>query len=97
MAAVKPKGKSKVTRKKTSTARGSAVDRSFMTALQALEEMARGQITSAKDPFKTGIRIVGEIKKVILRLENEIEDDSRSMTEAYDSGPGVVGMGIGVL
>jgi hypothetical protein len=97
MAVVKPKGKSRVTRKKTSAARDSALDKGFMTALQALEEMAKGQIASAKDPFKTGIRIVGEIKKVTLRLENEIEDDSRSMTEAYDSGPDVVGMGIGVL
>ncbi len=97
MAVMKPKGKSKVTRKKTSTAKSSAVDKNFMAALLALEEMAKGQIISAKDPFKTGMRILGEIKKVTLRLENEIEDDSRSMTEAYDSGPGVVGMGIGVL
>jgi len=67
-----------------------------MIALQGLEELAKGQISAAKDPFKTGIGIVGEIKKMTLRLENEIEDDSRSMTEAYDSA-GVVGMGIGVL
>lgn len=93
MAAVKPKGKSKVTRKKA----GSSVPgKNFMVALQGLEKLAKGQIGAAKDPFKTGIGIVGEIKKMTLRLENEIEDDSRSMTEAYDSA-GVVGMGIGVL
>ncbi len=93
MAAVKPKGKSKVTRKE---AGGSVPGKNFMIALQGLEELAKGQISAAKDPFKTGIGIVGEIKKMTLRLENEIEDDSRSMTEAYDSA-GVVGMGIGVL
>ena len=93
MTAVKPKGKSKVTRKE---AGGSVPGKNFMIALQGLEELAKGQISAAKDPFKTGIGIVSEIKKMTLRLENEIEDDSRSMTEAYDSA-GVVGMGIGVL
>ena len=95
MATVKPKGKGKVTGKKA--ARGSATDKAFATALQALEVMARDQIGNAKDPFKTGIKIVNEIKKMTMRLENEIEDDSRALTEAYDSGPGTVGMGIGVL
>jgi len=95
MATVKPKGKSKVVGKKA--ARSSVVNKGFTTALRALEAMARDQIGSAKDPFKTGIIIVDEIKKMTLRLENEIEDDSRALTEAYDSGPGVVGMGIGVL
>ena len=94
MATVKPKGKGKAIR---NTVKSSALDKSFMTALQGLEEMARGRISAAGDPLKTGLRLVDEIRKMTARLENEIEDDSRALTEAYDSGPGVVGMGIGVL
>ncbi len=93
-AKVKSKGKSKVTRKSPGKA---AISKSFIQALKGVEDMAMEQISSAKDPFKTGIKIVDEIKKMTLRLENEIEHDSRELTEAYGTDPGVVGVGIGVF
>ena len=67
-----------------------------MAALKNVEELAIAQISSAKDPFKTGIAIIAEIRKVTMHIEDEIEDDSRALTEAYDSGPGMVGVGLGV-
>ena len=96
MATKKTKGKVKVkvTRK---SPRKQAVDKGLMQALKGVEEMAMEQIGTARDPFKTGMQIVGEIKKMTLRLENEIDYDSRALTEAYDSDPGVVGVGVGVF
>lgn len=95
MAAVKPKAKKRPAAPKKAAA--PAMDKGFMAALKNVEEMAIAQIGSAKDPFKTGIGIIAEIRKVTMRIEEEIEDDSRAMTEAYDSGPGMVGVGLGVL
>ncbi|MHB8111708.1 MAG: hypothetical protein ACYDHW_16930 [Syntrophorhabdaceae bacterium] len=92
MATAKPKAK-KTAGKKTS----GQIDKNLLAALKTLEDLAITQIGSAKDPFKTGIGIIAEIKKVTMRIETEIEDDSRCMTEAYDSGPGVVGVGLGVF
>jgi hypothetical protein len=92
MATAKPKAK-KAAGKKTN----GQIDKNLLAALKTLEDLAITQIGSAKDPFKTGIGIIAEIKKVTMRIETEIEDDSRSMTEAYDSGPGIVGVGLGVL
>ncbi|MBP1747473.1 MAG: hypothetical protein H6Q52_12 [Deltaproteobacteria bacterium] len=94
MAAVKPKARKKVAAPKKTAPK---VDKAFLSALKNVEEMAIAQISSAKDPFKTGIEIIAEIRKVTMRIENEIEDDSRALTEAYDSGPGMVGIGLGVL
>jgi hypothetical protein len=96
MAVVKPKAK----KKKAAPAKKAAaprIDKAFMAALKNIEDMAITQIGSAKDPFKTGLGIIAEIRKVTMRIENEIEDDSRALTEAYDSGPGMVGVGLGVL
>ena len=94
MAAVKPKAKKKVVpRKKTSP----KIDKGLMSALKNVEDLAITQISAARDPFRTGIDIIAEIRKITIRIENEIEDDSRALTEAYDSGPGMVGVGLGVL
>ena len=95
MAAVKPKAKKKPAAPKKTAA--PKIDKGLMVALKSVEDMAIAQIGSAKDPFKTGIGIIAEIRKVSMRIEEEIEDDSRAMTEAYDSGPGMVGVGLGVL
>lgn len=95
MAAVKPKAKKKAAPPKKAPA--SKIDKGLMAALKSVEDMAIAQISSAKDPFKTGIGIIAEIRKITMRIENEIEDDSRAFTEAYDSGPGMVGVGLGVL
>lgn len=101
MAAVKPKAKKKAAPAKKAGARkkaaGSRVDKGFMIALKTVEDMAVAQISSARDPFRTGLAIIAEIRKVTMRIENEIEDDARALTEAYDSGPGMVGIGLGVL
>ena len=94
MAAVKPKAKKKAAPPKKAAPK---IDKGLMAALKTVEEMAIAQISSAKDPFKTGIGIIAEIRKVTMRIEDEIEDDSRALTEAYDSGPGMVGVGLGVL
>lgn len=88
------KGKGKTVRKSPGKA---AIDKSFVLALKNVEDMAREQISSASDPFKVGIKIVDAIKKMTTRLENEIEYDSRDLTEAFGSDPGVVGVGIGVF
>jgi len=95
MGTTKTKTKGRVIRK--SPKKQAVVDKSLIAALSGLEEMAKEQISTANDPFTTGMKIVDEIKKMILRLENEIEYDSRSLTEAYGSDPGVVGVGIGVF
>ena len=94
MAAVKSKAKKKVVAPKKAAPK---IDKGLMAALKNVEELAIAQISSAKDPFKTGIGIIAEIRKVAMRIEDEIEDDSRALTEAYDSGPGMVGVGLGVL
>jgi len=94
MATKKPKGKCKVTRK---SPKKPAIDKGFTLALKGIEDMAKEQISNARDPFKTGIKIVDEIKKMTMRLENQIEYDSRDLTEAFGSDPGVVGVGIGVF
>lgn len=94
MAAVKAKAKKKVSAPKKAAPK---IDKGLMSALKSVEELAIAQISSAKDPFKTGIGIIAEIRRVSMRIENEIEDDSRALTEAYDSGPGMVGVGLGVL
>ncbi len=94
MATAKSKAKKKAVAPKKAPVR---IDKALMSALQNVEQLAIAQISSAKDPFKTGIGIIAEIRKVAMRIENEIEDDSRALTEAYDSGPGMVGIGVGVL
>jgi hypothetical protein len=96
MAAVKPKAKKKAAPAKKKAA-APRMDKAFMAALKTVEDMAITQIGSARDPFKTGLGIIAEIRKVTIRIENEIEDDTRAMTEAYDSGPGMIGVGLGVL
>ncbi len=94
MATVKPKAKKKVVAAKKTAPK---VDKGLMLALKNVEDLAIEQISSARDPFRTGIGIIAEIRKVTMRIENEIEDDSRALTEAYDSGPGMVGVGLGVF
>ncbi len=94
MSTKKPMGKGKVTRK---SPKKPAIDKGIALALKGLEDMAMEQISGARDPFKTGIKIVDEIKKMTMRLENQIEYDSRDLTEAFGSDPGVVGVGIGVF
>lgn len=96
MATVKPKAKVKKTRKAVGRkAPGGQASKELLAALKTVEDLAITQIGSAKDPFKTGINIIAEIRKVTTQIENEIEDDSRALTEAYDSG--IVGVGLGVF
>ena len=101
MAAVKPKAKKKAApRKKAAASKKAAatrIDKGFIAALKTVEDMTIAQIGSARDPFGTGLVIIAEIRKVTMRIENEIEDDARALTEAYDSGPGMVGVGLGVF
>ncbi|MCK9226977.1 MAG: hypothetical protein PHT96_07950 [Syntrophorhabdaceae bacterium] len=94
MATVKSKAKKKVAAPKKAAPK---IDKGLMASLKNVEDTAIAQIGSAKDPFKTGLEIIAEIRKVVMRIENEIEDNSRSLTEAYDSGPGMVGVGLGVF
>lgn len=93
-AKTKVKGKGKTAKK---SPKRPPIDKGFLMALKNLEEMAMGQISDSGDPFKTGIRIVEEIKKMTTRLEEEIDFDSRELTEAYGSDPGIVGVGVGVF
>ena len=94
MATTKSKAKKKPAAPKKTVEK---IDKNLLAGLQNIQELAIAQISSAKDPFKTGLAIIAEIRKVAIHIENEIEADSRYVTEAYDSGPGMVGVGLGVL
>ncbi|MEN6615643.1 MAG: hypothetical protein ABFD12_03735 [Syntrophorhabdus sp.] len=96
MATVKPKAKAKKVNKPAGKKpAGGRISKDLLAALRTVEDLAITQIGSAKDPFKTGINIIEEIRKITTHIENEIEDDSRALTEAYDSG--IVGVGLGVF
>jgi hypothetical protein len=88
------KGKAKNKTKKASTPKIS--EKIVIEAMTTLENLAKENISQAKDEIKTGRKIADKIRDVADNIENELVLEGINMTEAYDSKD-FVGVGIGVL
>lgn len=83
---------------KRKTKQADLVDKAFLTALAGLEKIAQERIQGSGSPVATGLAMVDLLKGLVQRIEEEIGEDSLSLTEAgYTSSHDVVGVGVGVL
>lgn len=69
-------------------------EKRFKDAMVNLEKVAKERLQTARDPFSAGIKMVTQIRELALRIENEIEDESMTITEAGYASGGMLGVGI---
>jgi hypothetical protein len=85
------------TPKKTRKSGETATDRAFTAALANVEKLAKERIQSSPDPFSTGLRMVGQIKRLAQTIETEVGEDYMSATEAGYATECIIGVGVGVI
>ncbi|OPY76157.1 MAG: hypothetical protein A4E64_01637 [Syntrophorhabdus sp. PtaU1.Bin058] len=72
-------------------------EKRFNNALIAFGTLAQERVRNAQDPFATGIKVAGQIRRLAEQIEYEVRDESMALTEAGYASGDIVGVGIGVF
>lgn len=72
-------------------------EKKFNAALAAFGLLAQECIRNAQDPFASGIKVAGQIRRLAEQIEYEVRDESMALTEAGYASVDIVGVGIGVF
>ena len=72
-------------------------DKALISALAAVEKLAKERILDARDPFVVGIKIADQVRALADIIEDEVRAESLTQTEAGYASETVVGVGVGVI
>jgi hypothetical protein len=90
----KGSGRSSQSTKKPATPKP---DKALISALAAVEKLAKERILDARDPFAVGIRIADQVRVLADIIEDEVRAETLTQTEAGYAAETVVGVGVGVI